>query len=203
MGKIGLDPVSMVLMTLGVVNSVTGSIYELSLGKPMKRRIAELNELINRDTDLKNQIINAYNSKNPSLMSNIISTVPGGMANKVATLERNIKEAVHNHNQRELDESISKNSETMNKIQGKLPDMMDQISNAEKAHWWNSEGKHIGKKRPNMGSDKDTFEYRDVYGKKHTGNVAALQKWTYGDNKSNGVSKFNNDKPGIITTYNK
>lgn len=128
-----VDPVSIVLLSLGLANAATGVGYELGLGIPMKRMVAKLNKAMADDQNLKERIINAYNTKNPSLMSNVLSTVPGGLANDVAKMTKKIKDSVHNRNMNELDKNIANNAKNADMINAHMPDMINMMSNAGKA----------------------------------------------------------------------
>lgn len=193
-----MDPFSIVLVVLGFTNAVNAAAYEIGLSKPMKNKIAQFNKQINEDTDLKNKLMTAYNTKNPHLVMNVLNSVPGGMANQVAKLEKQMKESVHNRNINELDKNISENTHKAGLINDKMPNPSDNIGNLDKAIWWEQEGKRINVSKAQLGTNKDKFKYRDHYGKEHIGNVESLNKWTYGQDHTTGIEKINNNKPGII-----
>lgn len=171
----GAAAVAIVGLALGLVDGISNGLYKGITGKEIRNRVAELRKLISKDTDLRNKLTDAYNMRNPTLMNNIISSVPGGLANKVATLEKAVKEQVHKHNITELDRNITQNQTTADRLE-KIDMTNNSIENAvNQSHY--DDYRFSNKLNPShVDINKGEFEYTDLYGNKRKGNKESLNK---------------------------
>lgn len=186
-------------LALGAANAITSGIYAGTSGKHMKRMIAELQSAINNDITLKNKLMDAYNSKNFNAVNNIISTVPGGMANKVAKLEKELKEAVHRHKMEQIDKNIADNTARSEALNQHAYDPYNQVNNMVNTIWFDKNKHNLGaSKIPS--NKKDEFIIKDQYGKDNKVNLDQLESWTYSSTKPKQLETVERNKNQSITT---
>lgn len=170
-------------LVLGAIDAVATGLYNGITGKKIKKQVAELRNLVAKDSELKVKLENAYYNKNASLVNNIINSVPGGLANKVAVLEKTVKEQVHGDNLSSLNKSISHNQNSADKLEGISMTTNNMVNAANQSQY--DEWKREGSVKPyHVDINKGEFEYVDLYGNKKKGNKESLNKWVYGQDKA-------------------
>lgn len=182
-------------LLIGTINTLTTTIYENTSGRAMKDRVEMLRKQINEDSDLKMRLMDAYNSKNINLFNNIISTVPGGFANEVAKLEKQVKEAIHKQKMSDIDKNISDNTSKASEIETHQI-TNDNISNAINTDWWNKyNGNYeVGK----VSTDPSKYNIKDQYGNNHIVSHKQLESWTYGHDKAQGLETVKKNNNSLI-----
>lgn len=175
-------------LLLGVANSITSAIYQSTSGKAIKNKIARLQAQINEDTALRNNLMEAYNTKNADMFNNIMNSVPGSFAHQVASLTKDVKTAIHSAKMKDIDKNISDNSSRLGALNEHQIDPYNQITNAINTDWYNRNKHNLDPTKIKEKGGK--FEITDQYGNKHSVTHKDLEKWTYGYDKVKGNEKY-------------
>lgn len=179
---------AIVAAALGLANSITGAIYSSTSGKAIKEKIAQLTKIINDDMSLRNRLMDAYNSKNPMLLNNVVNSIPGGFAHQVAKLEKQIKEQVHQDKISRIDENISNNTARQNALMNHQIDPYNQITNAINTDWYDR-NKHNLNATEHEKRENGKYIIKDQYGKDNVVSQEQLETWTYGKPTENQTIK--------------
>lgn len=176
-------------LALGLVDAAVNGAYKGTTGKKIKQMVDALKKAIDKDVNLKNRLTDAYNTKNYNLVNNIMTSVPGGLAHKVSTLEKQVKEQTHADNMKTLDDNISDNTRKLSKWENsQMGD--NSITNAiNQAHY--DQSSSAERNPTNKDINEGEFWYTDVYGNKRKGNRKSLNKFVYGEDQvSNNQRQF-------------
>lgn len=195
--------ITVVGFLLGVVNSVTASIFNSTSGKAIKERLTKLRTQINNDYTLKNKLRAAYDARNIKLMNATLNTVPGGLASKVANIEAEVRDLLQKRIDQDIDKNINDNEKKFSKVESLQMNGYDNITNAVNTAEYNN---NESKLRPTNLKDNyknQTFTYKDQYGNTKTGDTNKLLTWAYGDDKSTSITTHNTAKPSTISTIRK
>lgn len=189
---------AIVAAALGLANSITGAIYSSTSGKAIKEKISQLTKIINDDMSLRNRLMDAYNSKNPMLLNNVVNTIPGGFAHQVAKLEKQIKEQVHQDKIARIDKNISDNTARQNALMNHQIDPYNQITNAINTDWYDR-NKHNLSATEHEKRENGKYTIKDQYGKDNVVSQEQLETWTYGKPTDNQTIKPDNNTKLVYT----